>query len=506
MTLRQRISVRFNLVTGAVLLILLTIFSAYNYRETESALSEQFNRQIDAVAQRLQQSIPPAIWNFTPSQALLIVESELAAQVVQAIFVFDDVGDLIVGMSRDDAGEITILEANTLSMEPDLAFDLTWGETVVGSAQIYTDSTQIQQALQDSLIRVILQNLLLIAVVMGAVVILLNRLVTGPIHTLSEALSDIAQGDGDLTRRIDIRRKNEIGQLAESFNTFVAKIHDLVKEVIVAVDDMDGAITDTQQAAARTNRGVQTQRDETDQVAVAMQEMASTAESVSRNASEAADGANSADSEGQRARAIVQTAISGIGNLAIEIDQGANVINALEKDVMQISTVLDVIRGIAEQTNLLALNAAIEAARAGEQGRGFAVVADEVRTLASRTQSSTEEIHRMIERLEAGTQQAVSAMQKSCSKGRETVDQANGAEVALDAVAEAVANINRMNMQISTAANEQTIVASDISQRLTRIADISITAEQDTQEVDSLTRGLLERAQQLHGLVSNFRV
>ncbi|MFC3853513.1 methyl-accepting chemotaxis protein [Salinispirillum marinum] len=503
----QRISVRFNLVTTAVVVLLLSVFTLNTYRQTQQALTDQFDEQIASVAFRLQQSIPPAIWNFTPSQALLIVDAEVASRVIDAIFIYDDTDALVVGMTNDAEG--TVVDADPeiyAARNPDVAMDLTWGDALVGRAEIYTDASHIDAAIQQSLISALVQNLILVVALIGAAIILLNRLVTRPIAALASALADIAQGDGDLTRRIPIRRRDEIGLLADRFNQFIGTIHTLVQAVIESVNDMDAAINDTQRVAARTNEGVKAQRQETDQVAVAMQEMTNTANSVSHSAEVAAQGAHDADDQGQKARTIVQGAIDGIDALASDIEQGAEVVTSLEQEVANITTVLDVIRGIAEQTNLLALNAAIEAARAGEQGRGFAVVADEVRTLASRTQASTEEIHHMIERLETGAQRAVASMNSSRQQGESTVQQASGASGALDGVAAAISDINRMNMQIATAANEQTSVANDISQRLTRIVDIAVTAEQDTDEVDALTRGLLERARQLHKLVGNFQV
>lgn len=218
------------------------------------------------------------------------------------------------------------------------------------------------------------------------------------------------------------------------------------------------------------NAALESQQNETEMIATAINQMAVAAQETASNALNAAEAANQADSEGQKVQAIVSEAVKSIESLSSEIDQAALVINELESDVSDIVTILNVIRGIAEQTNLLALNAAIESARAGEKGRGFAVVADEVRTLAAKTQESTKEIKNMIERLQTGSNRAVKAMKSSKANGSQSAETARAAGISLLTIAEAVSTINDMNTQIASASEEQTAVIEDINRNIVAIS------------------------------------
>jgi len=251
---------------------------------------------------------------------------------------------------------------------------------------------------------------------------------------------------------------------------------------------------------------IDNQRRETEQVATAMNEMAATVQEVARNASEAAGAASHADNEAGAGRAVVRETTASIENLAHEVESAAQVVQQLANDSESIGAVLDVIKGIAEQTNLLALNAAIEAARAGEQGRGFAVVADEVRTLASRTQDSTKEIEGMIEQLQNGARNAVEVMENGREKARTGVDQTKQAVQALDAITKAVATINQMNTQIASAAEQQRATTEEMNRNIININQIAEQTATSAIQTTTASDELARLSAQLQSLVNQFKL
>lgn len=349
----------------------------------------------------------------------------------------------------------------------------------------------------------------LVAAVVGLLLsVLLGRSITRGLRAATRALSDIAEGEGDLTRRLpeDVGGRDEVAQLAASFNRFVGKVQALVAEVATSSQQIAGASERMSGITRMTYEGVQRQQRETEQVATAMNEMTTTVQVVARHASEAADATHEASREAGAGQAEVQRTVEVINTLASEVEKAGGVIKKLEADSVQIGTVLDVIRGIAEQTNLLALNAAIEAARAGEQGRGFAVVADEVRTLASRTQQSTEEIQGMIERLQAGARDAVTAMEGGQARAGLSVDQAARAGASLGAITGAVTRINDMNLQIASAAEEQSHVAEEINRNVLTINEVAEISAEGAQQTASAGEELKGLASQLQRLVGRFRI
>ena len=336
--------------------------------------------------------------------------------------------------------------------------------------------------------------------------LLIARGITRPLCVAVEAMDDIAQGEGDLTKRLNEEGKNEIARLAAAFNRFAEKIQGLIIEISSSTTNLTAAAEHVSNITVQTNEGIQQQQMETDQVATAMNEMTSTVQEVAHNATQAAQATHQANEEANTGRQVVQQTISVIQGLASEVNNAANVIQQLEQEGENIGTVLDVIKSIAEQTNLLALNAAIEAARAGEQGRGFAVVADEVRTLASRTQQSTQEIQEMIERLQSGTKNAVTAMGAGSEQAKNGVEQAMQAGQSLDSIARSVTTINDMNTQIASAAEEQNAVAEEMNRNIVAINQVADNTAMGAQQTAEASRELAQLAEQLQRLVGQFRV
>ena len=349
--------------------------------------------------------------------------------------------------------------------------------------------------------------LLIVGVLVGfAGSFFISRAIVSPLAETKAAMEDIASGNGDLTKRINVRGNDEIAQLANAFNHFASKVQEIVREVSNITIRVASASERMTVVTEETRKGADRQQQETDEVAIAVNEMAASGQEVARNANSAAEAAHNADVAADNGRQVVGHTIEAIDSLAREVKEAGIVIDRVEKDSESIGGVLDVIKGIAEQTNLLALNAAIEAARAGEQGRGFAVVADEVRTLASRTQQSTAEIQTMIERLQSGTRDAVSVMDQSREMAEATVGQAAKAGTSLEEINSAVTTIKDLNSQIACSAEEQSAVAEEINQKVVRISDITDQTAAGAQQTSSASNELNQLAETLKLLVGQFKV
>jgi methyl-accepting chemotaxis protein len=362
---------------------------------------------------------------------------------------------------------------------------------------------EAQASLESSMLFIFITGIALLGL---AVVIsyFINRSIMAPLQDLNQSFEKLASGDADLSARLRTDYVHEFGQLANNFNAFISLLHDIISMVGKVSSDVAKETSSMSDRANSVDQLLVEQREETEQVATAMTEMTASAHDVSDNANQAANSAQEVDTNAGQAMTTVGSAVTTVQHLADEIGQASEVISKLEGDVQNISSALGVIQGIAEQTNLLALNAAIEAARAGEQGRGFAVVADEVRQLASRTQQSTGEIHEMIERLKSGSDAAVTAMDTSQERSSEAVSGANAASDALQLIKESIQHIMDMNALIATATEEQSHVGQEISQRIVQIADQSSQSASLAQENRAGSLNLNERAEQLEELVKRF--
>jgi len=324
--------------------------------------------------------------------------------------------------------------------------------------------------------------------------------------SLLHSLKDIASGEGDLTKRINKKSNDELGEVVDWFNQFVDKLHGSISDVVKSIQPLTGLSSDLGDLTGNTMTITEKQSIATEQVSQVVEEMVSSVQAVSSNASSAAEAAHDADQAAKGGHDIVNKTVESINQLAGEVTHAGDVIRKLESDTENVGTILDVIKGIAEQTNLLALNAAIEAARAGEQGRGFAVVADEVRTLASRTQDSTQEIQRVIEELQSAAQSAVEVMNHSKERAQTSVEQAAQTGESLAAITEKVASISQMNMQIAAAAEQQERAAYSIKENVIGIKDTSETAMNSIQKVERASSSLSDVSRDLQSVTNQFRV
>ncbi|UTT86665.1 methyl-accepting chemotaxis protein [Vibrio pelagius] len=333
-----------------------------------------------------------------------------------------------------------------------------------------------------------------------------NRFIVKPIQDVEKAMSEIASGNGDLSQRIKVEGSDEIARLSAAFNEFVGKIHVTVEQVIFASNAVRSEMENIKSLTQSVAEFSASQQQESEVVAAAVHEMQATSSVVSGNALDAATASNTATREVESTNKTLALTVGSIERLASDIENASGVVHNLDTDVKSIASILSVIKGIAEQTNLLALNAAIEAARAGEQGRGFAVVADEVRALASKTQDSTGEIESMIERLEQGAKQAVSVMDESKESGERTIAQAETAATSLAEISSSIGMMNEMNTQIATAASQQSHVSEEVNQNVQRIAESTGQMVEMASSAENACMALAEQCESLDRLVSQFEV
>ena len=504
-----RISIFFVLV----LTVILAIFGTYNYKSIKKSMLNDLRLQSADIAERIAKNISEPVWNLDEDIYGQIIQSEMKAKSIDAISLWSQKGELLVATARNKEGKIINLSdtnldstiKNSIKITKDVLYKNSGKTTSIGQLSLYVNDLHIKQQLSELIVKQIIQMLILDVLLVIVQIISLKNIVGAPLKNINLAIKNISEGEGDLRKRLDYEQTNEFGFLSCSFNNFVAGLQAIIRQVIKCSSDLLDAAERSESCTKQTRDDLDIQRTETSALATAVNQMASSAQGIANNADQAAASTKHAFDEATSGKEIVDKTISSINTLAQKVESTSDAIHDLEKHSDKIGTILDVIRGIAEQTNLLALNAAIEAARAGEQGRGFAVVADEVRTLAQRTQESTEEIQDMITQLQTGARRAVTMMDYGRMQAKESVDQASIAGGSLTKISSAISEVADMSEHIANTAKEQSKVTSEIEKSIRNINEVLNNTAKTTQEAALDSEGFKALANRLEELMNNFK-
>ncbi len=474
---------------------------------------QSYYGQVDILGQPYLASYEPiiannqiiGIWYVGYSADMNIIDNEIGqTQILKKGFValFDENNQLRSSSNNTNASDINKALANPEQWNISRTTYTPWGYAIVSAYPKSEVSSMIWSASMKIIIAVLGAGLLLTVFIS----ILIHNIVGKPLAIYVDAINNLAEGEGDLTQRFESRSNDELGAMAIGFNKLLDRIHATIKHSKSAVEDVSQSANQLLTLANQSLTSTEAQNKDTEQVAAASHEMSLSAQDIAKNTADAETHARQANSDVHEVGQTLATTITSIEHQAETIESSSVVVQELVEASHSISKVLTVIRDIAEQTNLLALNAAIEAARAGEQGRGFAVVADEVRLLASRTQSSTEEIREMIELLQNSGNQATEQMNASRKVAEENVQQAKVADKVLKTVLASVENISQLNAEIASAVEQQKFVAEDVSKNINLIREASDHNLHYSSETADACKSLSALANNLNAQLAHYKV
>ncbi|WP_220720382.1 methyl-accepting chemotaxis protein [Agarivorans litoreus] len=465
-----------------------------SYVNTKSKLADAYLVEQQAITEMAKASLIEAVFVYDFEQAQAIVDALVKSPILNAVEVVDQRGK-------------AISQASIANQKQDFNFvELQRGEDFIGTLKLQFDKSSVIATLNSEITNVMLNIILVLAVVVAAVFFYVRKLVVIPINDVANSLHQIATGDGDLTRRIPVNNDNEIGVLSSNFNLLMDNLSHLLNSIRSVSEQVSSVSHSLSTSSSESQRDSLSQQDQMEQAATSLQEMSASAEEVFVNAEQTAEKSNTAREQTLRGVELVRENSELINRLSQSITDTSSRIDTLIESSSAIGSVVEVIRNIAEQTNLLALNAAIEAARAGEQGRGFAVVADEVRALAKKTQESTQEIESIVAALQDNASNAASSMGASLQSSKEVDEAAGSISQALQDICEHIENINQMNTHVAVAAKQQNSVTQTIAENVTTLNSLASSIANNAKNVNGQVISLEEHNNELVVNIKRFKV
>ncbi|WP_049631056.1 methyl-accepting chemotaxis protein [Cellvibrio sp. pealriver] len=485
------------LVLAVAMVVIAVIVALVNDKIASDNLEEKLEAETSAMISLTNSSILEAVFAYDFQQIEAIAKSLVNTSLVTSVNVVDHRGQSLAKADDGDQSE------NQLSRD---AIPIVYNGSTIGSYSIRFSTQELNETLSHQRQTTIFTVLALLAASLITVYVLIRSLVLAPVDEVTRSLATIADGGGDLTRRLPTDSQNEIAALAHNFNRVMEHIADIIRNVVQVNDKVRTNVNKMSNATESTVNSTSQQLREIELVATAVEELSASATEIARHAGDTAERTNATSILAEEGNEIVNLSLENVNRLTNQIESTAQKIQVLKNNSVNIGSVMEVIRTIAEQTNLLALNAAIEAARAGEQGRGFAVVADEVRSLAQKTRSSTEEIESIIVQLQRAADEAHQAMNTSTASARETIDTASRVGGALDKIRANIGIINDMNHQIATASHQQSSVANEVSKNITAIHGLSENVVENAQVVNHSGSQLINETSELKKQIDSFKV
>mgnify|MGYP001809701770 CR=1 FL=1 len=474
--IKRGLKTTLNLALILVVTLVLVTYGLWDVMRIKASETARQEHDISAVLNRLALGLPKPLWDYTMTTVDDILHGEMSHPAILGAAVSDAEGKLLISLVQGEKGieKATALPnlPRTSRAERTLVFADGGTEHPVGSVVLFVSEDPLRQAIRDAVVRNLIIILVLNAVLVLSLGFALTRVVLGPLEQILTRVRDIAEGEGDLTRRVESPRRDELGHLAQALNQFIGSIRVIVTEVYAVIEGLDDSACQAKETTQDLNLQLSQQQEDLYMLTTSLTEFSATTDEVARNAALVAASGEQAGKQAEAGLELVQLANESNRELAATVDEASGVISDLRQSTEAITGILDVIRGIADQTNLLALNAAIEAARAGEQGRGFAVVADEVRVLSQRTQDSTRQIQQTIEGLRERTRQAVDKMAEGKLESVRSVELASNAGKAFEEIEGAIRQIIQMMASVATAAEEQSSTVAEIDRNVSSIQQV----------------------------------